>query len=197
MDTCQKQHELTDYARTLIHHKAQQIIGKAGLRQCDLDDIKQEFTLDLLERMPKFNPNKASYNTFVARVVNRKLSRLLRDRYMKRRDYRREQCSVNEYVDDGDDGWIERAATLSQDDQDRRTDKHVLPETERTDLQLDVAQMLSDLPPKLGRAAEMLTRMSVAEVARELGVPRSTFYDTYLAPLRQAFTASGMGEYVK
>ena len=41
---------------------------------------------------------------------------------------------------DGDGGTVERAQTISQDEQDMRAGKHTRPEAERKDMRLDVSQ---------------------------------------------------------
>lgn len=196
METNAKRCELTDYALELVHHKARQLVGKAGYTRDDLDDIKQDLILDLLERLPKFDPGKATYNTFIARVVERKISNLLRDRQAEMRDHRRDACSLNEEIDDGQGKTVERNTTISQDEHDLRTGKYFRPAGERADLQLDLSDVLSELPEELRAAAEMLMAMRPAQVARELGIPRSTFYETHLAQLRAAFKAKGLDDYM-
>lgn len=196
MDTNQKRCELNDYALQVVRCKAMQLVGKAGYRQNDLEDIKQELIVHLLERLPRFDPAKASYNTFVARVVERKISNLLRDRQAEMRDHRREVCSLNEEIDTGEEEPKQRLATLDQDEQDIRTGKYRRPAAERGDLRLDVQQVLADLPPDLRRAAQLLQSLPVAQVAREMGVPHATFYDRHLKRLREAFAAKGLADYL-
>lgn len=187
MDTNRKTCELNDYALKLIYHKARQIVGKAGYTQDDVDDIEQELALDLLRRLPKFDPARATYNTFVARLVERKISNLIRHRTQEVRDYRREVCSLNDDIDVGEDAPKQRLVTINQDEHDRRSGKY-----KREDMQLDIAAVLAELSPELRQAGELLMTMPVAQVAATLGVPRSTFYESHLAPLRAAFEARGL-----
>ena len=196
MQNPQEQHGLTDYALTLVHHKARQIVGKAGYTQSDVEDIEQDLILDLLERLPKFDAAKAKYSTFVTRLVERKISNLLRDRLAEMRDHRREVCSLNDEIDIGDDEPVQRSATISQDEYDLRTGKYNRPAEERADLALDVTMLLEDLPAELRAVAEKLMTNTITEVAQQLGMPRSTFYDTYVAPLRAAFGERGLGDYL-
>ena len=46
------------------------------------------------------------------------------------------------------------------------------------------------------RAAELLMTVPIAQAARALGIPRSTFYDAYLAKLRRAFEDRGLRDYL-
>ena len=192
-----KQCELTDYALELVHHKAWQLVGKAGYTQDDVDDIKQDLIVDLLERLPQFDPAKATHNTFVARLVERKISNLLRDRQAEMRDHRREVCSLNEEIDTGEDEPVQRLTTISQDDQDIRTGKYARPAEERAHLQLDMDSVLDGLTPELRQVAEMLQTKSVSQVARELGIPRRTFREKHLVQLREVFAAKGMDDYLR
>ena len=191
-----KHASLDDYARETIRHKARQLIGRHGFTRDDYDDLQQEMTLDLLERLPKFDPDKAAHNTFVARVIERKISKIIRHRTQEMRDYRCEACSVNDDIEDGNGGTVERIQTISQDEQDLRTGKHARPESERIALQVDVSLVMSRLSPELRQLAEMLQTHSITEVARELGVPRSTLYGNGIARLRAVFEDKGMRQYL-
>jgi len=195
MDTT-KQYELSDYATQLIHHKSRQLVGTAGFTRDDIEDIQQDLTLDLLERLPRFDPAKAKYNTFVARVIERKISKLIRHRKRQRRDYRRDACSLNAAINDDGGGTVERIKTISQDEHDLRAGKYARPAEERADLHMDIEAVLSDQPQELRQAGQMLMTMPIAEVAHKLSVPRSTFYETHIAKLREVFEAKGLGEYI-
>jgi RNA polymerase sigma-70 factor (ECF subfamily) len=197
VDTHQKQYELTDYALETVHHKARQLVGKAGYTKDDLDDIKQDLLVDLLERLQRFDSAKATYNMFVACVVDRKISNMLRDHQAEKRDRRREDCSLNDEIDDGDEVPVQRLATMSQDKYDIRTGRSPWSAEEREHLRLDIETVLAGLPPDLRRAAELLQTLPTAQVAREMGVARATFYHKYLKRLRAVFAAKGMRDYLQ
>jgi len=193
MDTNKKQYGINDYGEELIHHKARQLVGTAGFTVDDVEDLEQEMRLDLLERLPKFDPNKATYNTFVSRLVERKISNLIRHRTQEMRDFRCEEGSIHDVVESGDSGdeKVERIETVTQDEQDFRLGKHVRSTEERCDLKLDISLVLLKLPPDLRELAELLQAMSITDVARELGIARPTVYDR-LKRLRQAFEELGI-----
>jgi RNA polymerase sigma-70 factor (ECF subfamily) len=193
----QKQSELTDYALTLVHHKAWQLVGKAGYLADDVADIKQDLIVALLERLPRFDPARASYNTYVDRVVASRVVDLLRRRNAEMRDHRREAGSLNAKIDTGGGKPVQRLATISRGEQYLRTGKHTRSARERARLRFDTASVLDSLTPELRRGAEMLQTKSVSQVARELVIPRSTFCDNHLAQLREAFAAKGMADYLR
>ena len=186
MDTNRHNEPLTPYLTALIEVKARQLVGKTGYTQDDIKDIEQDLTQDLLERLPNFDPAKASLNTFADRVVGRRICNLLRDRQAAIRDYRREAFSLNAEIET-DEGSIERHEFISQDEVDLLTGRYDRPSAERASLQMDLEAVLAGLSPELRQVADMLRTQSVAEVARELGIPRGTFRDRYLERLREAF----------
>lgn len=191
-----KQDGLNNYASDVIRHKARKLIGSNGFTWDDYEDLMQELALDLLMRLPKFDRNKASLNTFAVRIVDRRISTLIRHRTRGMRDYRCEAWSLDEPIDDLDGAGARRGDTLGQDEHDLRTGKHCRTVSERIDMRLDVSLVPSELPPDLKELAERLRHQSVAEVARDLGVPRSTLYDTGIARLRKAFEDKGLREYL-
>ena len=189
MENSQELYGINDYAEALIHHKARQLVGNAGYTADDVEELEQEMRLDLLQRLPKFDPGKGAYNTFVARLVERKICNLIRHRTQEIRDYRCEECSLNDIVEAGDSAnkKVERIETITQDEHDLRSGKYRRPAAERLDLRLDISLVLSKLPPELQKLAELLKTMSITQAARKLGIPRSTLYGSWLARLRQAF----------
>ena len=193
MKNSQEQFGITEYAAELIHHKARQLVGTAGFTRDDIEDLEQEMRLDLLERLPKFDPNKATCNTFVSRLAERKISNLIRHRTQEMRDFRCEEGSIHDVVESGDSGdeKVERIETVTQDEQDFRLGKHIRSAQERRDLKLDIPLVLSKLPPELREPAELLQTMSITAAARELGIARSTLYDR-IARLRHIFEDAGL-----
>ncbi len=196
MDTHTQNTRLTPYLTALIECKARQLVGKAGLTQDDIKDIEQELTRDLHERLPKFEPAKASLHTFADRVVGRRICNLLRDRQAEKRDWRREAFSLNAEIET-DEGATARHEFISQDEVDLRTGRYDRTAAERAQRTMDVAAVLDGLTPELREVADMLMTQSVAEVARELGIPRGTFRDRYLERLREVFVAKRVDEYLR
>jgi len=195
MDANKKHDEIVDYAARIIRHKAKQLIGTAGFTRLDREDLEQEMMLDLLMRLPKFDPNKSTHKTFVARVVERKVSNLIRHRTQEMRDYRRETYSLNEPIDDGDGGTIERSQTIA-DQHDRRPGRHRRSDQEAVELVLDVQAMLMRLPADLRRLCELLKSGSIADAVREMDIPRTTL-NYRVKKLRKLFEKAGLRDYLR
>jgi len=51
---------LDEYAVKLIKHKARQLVGRAGFVDADRHDLEQDMVIDLLRRLPRFDPTLAS-----------------------------------------------------------------------------------------------------------------------------------------
>ena len=196
MDANRLMTELDGFALDMINIKATRLVGKAGFTLDDIEDIKQEMILSLLERLPKFDPDKSNYKLFVTCVIDRKGRDLVRHRESEMRDHRREVCSLNDEIDVGETELVQRSSTICQDDHDICTGKYRRPAEERAHLRLDLETVLANLSPELRRAAALLQTMSATQAARQMGVPRRTFRDKHLAQLREAFTAEGLNHYL-
>ena len=167
------------YADKLIRHKARQLVGKAGFTEDDRPDLEQELALDLLQRLRHYDAEKAKRTTFMTRVVEHRISTLLEARFAQCRDWRRGQVSLNEPLDDQEDAeeWLDRLPA----------DPNVWRDME---LRFDVQRLLASLPDEHRVLCEQLREHSMAEAARNLGLPRSTLYGR-LSLIRERFAAGG------
>ena len=195
MDANQKQYELSDYAIRLIQHRARRLVALAGFPPDDIEDIQQDLALDLWERLPKFDPAKATCNTFVTRVVDRKVAKLIRRRNSEMRDPRREDFSLNECIDDGEGGTIERGQIIAADEADRRLGRQARSDQETVELALDVEGALKQLPDNLRRLCELLKTGTISDAARAMGVPRTTLND-WVKKIGKFFEAAGLRDYL-
>ena len=186
-----KTQELSRYAMDLIRCKARQLIGKAGFTRSDVEDIEQDLALDLLERLPKYDASKAAETTFVARVVERKISKLLRHRAQERRYYGRVSCSLDDLVEDGDGRSIARSGIIGG----AQPGDAACGADEATNRRHDVSRVLDRLPEDLRGIAERLRTRTVMETAKDLGVPRTTLYGA-VNRIRTVFEEAGLRDYL-
>ena len=183
------------YAARLIRFKARQLVGKAGFTASDREDIEQELTLDLLRRLPKYNPKRAQLNTFIARVVEHRLASLIEAQKAGIRDYRRCRCSLNECFEDADGRSVERVDTFDQEDYLLRTGGQSRPSEELSALAIDVAAIIEGLPHELRNLCRRLKAETVTEISRDTGVPRGTIYES-IKKLREIFKDAGLRNYL-
>ena len=179
---------LDDYAANLIRNKARQLVGKAGLTQSDQPDIEQELMIDLLCRMQYFNPAKGKKTTFMARIVERRISTIFEARFAQCRDWRK--CySLNYTIDNGEGLQSEMIDLLNNDEDSNRTS-----DLELSSLKMDVERVLATLPDDLKELCLKLKENTMTEIAKEMGVPRGTLYGR-IKKIRKAFLAAGLEEY--
>ena len=183
------------YAVQLIKYKARQLVGQAGFTVSDRDDLEQELVLDLLRRLPKYDPERAQLNTFIARVVEHRVASLIEAQKAGIRDYRRCRCSLNDRFADENGRSVERAETLDQEDYLLRTGAQSRPSDELSALTIDVAVVLETLPPELRELCRRLEAETVTEISRDTGVPRGTIYES-IKKLREIFEDARLKDYL-
>ena len=184
-----------EYAVQLIKYKAKQLVGRVGFTESDREDLEQEMLLDLLRRLPKYNPKRAQRNTFIARVVEHKIATIIESQKAGMRDYRLCRCSLNDRFEDEEGGSVERMETINQEDYLRRTGKFARPAWELRDLSLDVQKAIEKLPPELRELCERLDTDTVTEISRDTGIPRGTIYES-IKKLRAIFEDAGLKDYL-
>lgn len=187
---------ISDYAATTIRCKARQLAGNSGFATDEAEDIEQELRAELLERLPRYNPAKASQNTFVARLIDNKISRLIRHRTAECRDYRRVEFSVNDTITDANGNQVERACSMNQDEADISSGKCRRSLREENDLSLDVLDVVKNLPDHLQKIAALLAKHPAEYVANMLGVSKGSLYRE-IAIIRGIFEDAGLREYLK
>jgi len=163
----------------IIRRKARQMIGRAGIKEQDRDDLVQELMLRLLRSLRLFDAAQADRKSFVTAVVERNAAKILRDRRAKKRDGGRVESL---------DALLEN---LDEEPTDLAVDDHA---AEQADLAIDVADLLTRLPARLRDLAERLRRQTLSQAAREMGVARSTL-QRRVVRLRRHFEDAGLRNY--
>ncbi|WFS60866.1 sigma-70 family RNA polymerase sigma factor [Pseudodesulfovibrio thermohalotolerans] len=186
---------IDDYAVQLIKYKARQLVGRVGFTESDREDLEQEMVLDLLRRLPKFDPKRAGRNTFIARIVEHKVATIIEAQKAGMRDYRLCSCSLNDRLEDEEGRSIERMETIDQEDYLRRTGKLSRPMSELRHLSIDLRSAVQTLPPELRELCKRLQTESVTEISRDTGIPRGTIYES-IKKLRAIFEDAGLKDYL-
>lgn len=187
---------LDGYAVKLIRHKARQLIGRAGLVDADRDDLEQDMAIDLLRRLPRFDPTRAKRETFIARVVEHRVATIIEGQKAGLRDYRRVAGSLDERHEGADGSIGDSAPVLDQDTYRRETLAAANRDEDLHALRQDLEKAIGDLPPDLRDLCARLLTSSVSEVSRETGVPRGTVYES-IQKLRTRFERAGLAAYLE
>ncbi len=172
---------LDTYAENTIHHKASYLIGKHGFTTSDKDDIEQDLRLTLLTRQAQFTRSKGKWSTFVARVLERRIANIIRDRQAAIRDYRR--SNPCDFIDETNDGHRSCLAEHSAAQDENRRDLHI-----------DLTDVLANLPDEERTICAALMRGNITDTARQLGRSRK-YIHKIIHRLREVFSAHGLDMY--
>lgn len=188
-------HELTHgFAARLIRLKAGKLVGHFGFRSTDMADIEQHLKLRLLERRQRYDANHTPWRAFVRTVVRQGVKALIRHRRTQKRmlqplanndnltdEQRRVQkqkpmwpLSLSKEAEDSDGVPTTLHQLIDEADRGRRLCQVFVDPRQHWEVSEDCHELLLKLPDDDRRLCELLMQHSVAEVARQLGIPRST-----------------------
>lgn len=185
-------HEWLDgWTRKIIRIKAWRLAQGPGFRPDDKEDIEQELILDLLLRAPKFDPARGNRQAFIGRVLDNKVADLVAANVAAKRDRRREVFSLDEPVVTDGEGEIPRQEILDPG----RIDEDARSGMRDADLWIDLGRRIYSIRPDLAALCLQLSEKRIAEVSREMGIPRATLYGR-IAELRRILSIRGLRDYL-
>jgi RNA polymerase sigma-70 factor, ECF subfamily len=182
------------FTRGIIRRKINQLIGRAGFTEQDRRDLEQELILRLLQSLPSFDPTQAHRNVFTTTVIERYVANVLRNKRAAKRDHRRSR-SLNVVIGEEEEIPIELGDMISQRELDARRVCHPRSDEEVAMLVQDLADVMAKLPDELRGLAERLKSQTVSEIARDMGIPRTTLNES-VRRLRRRFENAGLKAYL-
>ncbi|HAI10690.1 MAG TPA: hypothetical protein DCM28_03240 [Phycisphaerales bacterium] len=176
------QHDIIDeYALDRIRFRIRQLDSQFELSDEDREDLHNDMVRELLNAFRRFNPLLAQRQTFISRVLDRFVLYAMRQYCMKQeRDFENPVGFEQIHV-----GYEPRINNPSQGELDER---------DRSDLRMDVIQIVSELPEDLQRVCRVLMEQSGRSAARELGMSKSTLYRA-IAQIREHFVERGYADF--
>jgi hypothetical protein len=184
--------EVVAYAQTTIKLSARKLIGKCGITSDDLEDIKSEMMLDVLERLPRHNQDMWSYKTFIPQVIRHKVHHILRDRCRQKEIFWGKLQSLEELFDTEFDG-----NTVEISFKNKVYDHSRLCSDQLFDLKLDLKDVISGLTDIQRQCClAILDGKPLSRIAENNGIPRGTFYKNVINPIREAFKKAGLKDYI-
>jgi RNA polymerase sigma factor (sigma-70 family) len=138
-------------AKPLLNCAVKRLVESSYFAACERHDLRQELTLAVLDRWPKFDPERGTRIAFLSVVIGSRAAKLRRERMVYLRNYKPVPLEACDPADL---------------DHQRQDDGPLL------DRALDVQMLLDTLPPDLRQIAELLQVEPAAEVARRLGTTR-------------------------
>jgi len=168
-------------------HAARRLCVLHGVRRCDIPDVAQNLTLLVIKRSKKYDPLRATHNTFIRCVVDAGATSEVRARFAKKRSPRREQCSLNDVVVGPDGRGTSAHEVLPAASHDPEAD---------IDRELDVHRVIDSLDPEAQAIARTLfEEVAPLTISRRLGMTMQQVND-HLSVIRRRFEDEGLAIYV-
>lgn len=181
-------------ARTIrrIRFLASKLSRQNAVPGMDREDIEQDLVLDLLQRIGRHDPARASLETFAEHVLDNRVATLTRPCARLRNE--RQMVSIDAPVPSNDS---DAGPDQSPDDNLITGNSDADPAGIENDLSLriDMERFVGNLAPALRLCANIMRNGNVAEGASKAGLHRSTIYER-LARLRTEAAALGLHEYL-
>lgn len=127
-------------------------------------------------------------------MIERHTANILRNKQAAKRDHRR-ISSLNVTINIDDDETAELAQAISQRELNARRGCHPRSDEELAHHAQDMAEVMATLPDELRELAERLKTQNVSEVARDIGIPRTTLHES-VRHLRRRFESTGLKEFL-
>jgi RNA polymerase sigma-70 factor (ECF subfamily) len=176
-----------------VQFKAKQLARRRAIPGMDADDIEQDLMLDLLQRRDRYDPSRASFETFAEHVINHRIATLTLPTSRLRAE--RTMISLDAPVGCDDEQGAFSLGDLTSTRAGLYADEDVEPEAS-FGLRRDVVRFRETLSPDLRRYADILGDVNVSAAARVAGVHRSTIY-VRIAEMRSAAIAAGLHQYLE
>lgn len=163
---------LTDYAKKFIKYSAKQISRRTEFDRFEADDIEQDLWIAVLQNGERFDPSRASLNTFIACIVYSAAAMLIRKRKARKRQSFNNARSLERTITTREGQPEPLSGTVSESESCRRIGTEFRDEAVRRDDIEAVRAALAELPPEIEDVYRRLMNGTVASVARELGISR-------------------------
>ena len=182
-----------DKVRRLIRSKSMQLSRRRDFRQ-DRDDIEQQLVVAVLQRLQGFEEKRLDPSLLLNRIVRQAVSQLIRDRSTRKLPGGKLR-SLSEPINKNDAEVVRLADAVTRDDLDGRMRRTRGDGDRLENLMADLAELMPRLRPDLRDAVALLLEHTKAEVARRLGLPRTTFY-TVAKQLQAIFEHEDLRKYL-
>lgn len=168
---------------------ARRLVRRMRLPRAELDDIRQDLLVDLIARLPAFDPKRGSLGAFAGIVMANRAARLAHKVKRERRLYGAVPTSLDETLPEGDGAT--RGDLVSEEDGlsayfGQRVDAFA--DVER---RLDVERGLGALDPDDARLSAALSQSNIDELVDRGHAARSSLYRR-VKNIRLALLAAGL-----
>jgi RNA polymerase sigma-70 factor (ECF subfamily) len=163
---------LTDYTRRLIDYKAWRLTQRRDFNESDKPDIEQKLWMAVAKQADRFDPSRASVNTFVSRIVSSAVAMVVRERWRQIRAQGFHAVSLDAAPADGDRARPPLAATISEDCKYRHLGCERWDDIEAKDHSEALTLALARMPPEISDVCRRVMGGSIKAAAKELRTSR-------------------------
>ena len=160
--------------KKLVKLRSKQLTCRTDFSFSDREDVEQDLMVYLVQRLPEFNPVRASANTFVSRIIDSGVQQMLRQRLQAKRCMGRSVSvdSLEELVESQAEVPTKRSELITSDDLDRRRLRQTRDAGATLELNEEVEMAISSLPDELQTLCRLLQAQSQTAIAQSTGVSR-------------------------
>lgn len=168
---------------------ARRLVPRLRLPRADLDDVRQDLLVDLIARLPAYDPDRGSIGAFAGVVLRNQTTRIAAKVNRQRRLHGAVPVSLDEPVPDSD--GLTRGDLVAEEDGLTALLGQPVDAFAEIDRRLDVERALGGLGRADGRLCAELSRATADRLAASGRGARSSLYRR-VKDLRLALTAMGL-----
>ena len=182
-------------ARTIrrIRYLAKKLTRQNAVPGMEREDYEQDLVLDLLKRIGRHDPTRASLETFAERIIDNRVATLTRP--CARLQAERRQVSLDAVLAPEDDQQSAHHVGDLAESPMGGVEEDAADVESRLGLRFDLERFVGNLPPALRMCVDVLRADSISGGAQSAGLHRSTIYER-LSRLRAEAAAIGLQEYL-
>lgn len=181
---------LSKYARAAVRSKANRLACCPGFRRQEQPDLEQELWVALFAQIAKFDPTRASIDTFVECVLSTKVFMLIRERRREKRQPIPHARPPGQKTAPSSDAV---SAETTEDGDHRRSSESHEACLRRSEDRQAVQFVLNRLPSDLQAVCRSLMVSPAAAASRKLGISRRQLRRA-VEDVRAHFTNAGFEE---
>lgn len=181
-----------DDLRTILNEAdvaARRLLRQLRLSRSDLDDLRQDFLVDLIARLPAFDRDRGSLGAFAGAVIANRATRLAQKVKRQRLLYGASPISLDEHIPDSD--GVARGDLIAEGDGLSAYFGQPVDAFADVERRVDVERGLGGLDPNDAKLAAALSHGTVEELADRGPASRSSLYRR-VKNIRLALTAIGL-----
>ncbi|MFN3946112.1 MAG: sigma factor [Allosphingosinicella sp.] len=182
-----------DDLRILLHEAdiaARRLVRRLRLAPAELDDVRQDLLVDLIARLPAYDPDRGTLGAFAGIVLANRATRIACKAKRERRMYGSTPISLDEILPESD--GLTRGDLVAEADGLSALFGQPVDAFAAVEERLDVERGLGSLAPADGALCASLSRTTVDRLAASGHGARSSLYRR-IKDIRLVLTAIGIG----